>query len=193
MRGGTPLLTPLLGTDIVVDGPIIIGFAATTGDLAAVSTWFKGRLKVSQNTPAEIREAWSNSIPGAELDADPYVISVSNTGDPPDIQAELAKQWRGLSRTWRRDAMTEVRVRGLATGFVTAMHPKLPLLTHDPQAWQAAAPNGVPRRVRIGGMVEVVLIGCKLHAITPDAAWDLYTRTSATIAGPQTQVASLAA
>lgn|GEM_PF-5763097 len=185
MRRQDPVLAPFGSGLVLIDGPLLIGLAAS-GDLATVDVWFDGRLRVSQNTPAEIRDAWANGVPGADLDTDAQVVAVADAGDDVATQTALGRQWRTLADMWRQGSMSEGRARGLATSFVTAKHRNIPLLTHHEQAWVAAAPSsGVPRRVQIGGIVEVALVGVKAAAIDPASAWELYSRVASTAAGFQ--------
>src|SRR5262245_32643035 len=118
----------------LVDVPILLGVASVDW-LAEFRRILPSSLVVSQNAPAELREAWLAGAPGSDrIDPDELtVLAPAGSGNANEL-ITAGQAWRALGTAWRRPGERRHRSDSLAAALVAAVNLGVPLLSHDPRA-----------------------------------------------------------
>jgi hypothetical protein len=170
---------------VLVDAPLIAALSSI-GRWPSTILWIPFAAPcVSQNTPAELRELWSQNVAGTEQ-IDEAALTVLRVTKPDSSTAQAASlEWRYLSDIWRTRDMTAARAAGLATSFVTAVHQDAPFVTHDPAPWRASYASRRFNKVRLLGVVDCIIHGVRLGACSEDDAWNIYRAIAESPTGQQ--------
>lgn len=170
---------------LILDGPIILGIAAT-GRWPALLRLFPELTFVSQNTQAEIREAWIAGVPGGDaINLDELVVlPVADTADPARA-IQRGREWRALGETWRATGVSAARAIALAASVVTAIERGIPLVSHDRFAWGLVERQHRARKLPLLGLADLLAPAAIGGRMTPLEAWAAYCEIA--IAGPGEQ------
>lgn len=170
---------------MLLDGPIILGIAAT-GRWPAFLRLMPGPVVVSQNTPAEIGAAWIAGVRGADaVNVDDLVVlPVADPADPARA-IQRGREWRALGETWRATGVSGARSIALAASVVTAIERGIPLVSHDRLAWDLVHRRHRARKLSLLGLVEVLLPAARAGSVTPTEAWATYCEIAVSGASEQ--------
>lgn len=171
--------------NVILDGPVVLGIAAT-GRWPDFLRLIPAPTFVSQNTPAEIREAWVEGVSGAEVvNLDGLVVLP--VADPADAAQAIqrGREWRALGETWRPTGMSAVRANALAASVVTAIERGIRLVSHDPLAWNLVYRRHRARKLSLLGLADILTSAAREGRITAVEAWAAYCEITASEAGQQ--------
>lgn len=170
---------------MILDGPVILGIAAA-GRWPDLLRLMPAPILVSQNTPAEIREAWVAGVRGADaVNLDELVVlPVADPADP--AQAMLrGREWRALGEAWRATGVSAVRAIAIAASVVTAIERGIPLVSHDRLAWDLVQRQHRARKLHVLGLADILVSAAARGLIAPAEAWAAYCEIAAAGAGEQ--------
>ncbi|MEP7227247.1 MAG: hypothetical protein ABI785_07795 [Gemmatimonadales bacterium] len=170
---------------ILIDGPVLAGFAAA-GLLDELVALFDGRLCRSSAAGPELVEL-SFADERVPLDlrtrAHPIVIPPGLVTDDSLVHEELGFKIEALRHGWQNPASSPDAIRSGATSYMTAHHRRIPLITHRREIIHLSRVPGHPRRPTVLGAAEVLLFACRGRRDVPHNAWDRYVSIAGTIAG----------
>jgi len=127
-RGPRPFLVPFDGELVICDGPMLVAIAATGRAIDGCRASCR-RSPICRPLASRYGRCGSPGSPAPMLPTKRLRKSARLTRQTP----WCAKRCLGidaLSRAWAEAGMSEVAARSAGTSFVTAMHPRVPLLTH---------------------------------------------------------------